>query len=221
MKAKTENPRSDIDDLKKLVPRILTYKPLVELVNEFRRRILTLAAGLIPVEERLIRETGMPLPQWNELKAKSAASDRAEACGGYVVWDRRGKLLVFDINGKKRTAPEVRLPKSGVASSEDSKISPEVNIVRPLLSPPKKAKKESIVDAPKHTNVFDAIQRDGHTEDFFPRPASELLPMENPPGSWSKIEEMKERVRKGFEAFHEQDPDFEGRTGGNRERAQH
>ena len=68
-------------------------------------------------------------------------------------------------------------------------------------------------------NVFEAILKYGHDEDFDPTPNEEFIPTDAPAGSVSKIEELRKRVELGLPLWHENDRmDYTGLTGAVRPR---
>lgn len=69
-------------------------------------------------------------------------------------------------------------------------------------------------------NVFEAILKYGHDEDFVPRAHDEeFSPTGAPAGSPEKLEILAERVRQGFPLWHESDRvDYSGLTGAVRPR---
>lgn len=73
---------------------------------------------------------------------------------------------------------------------------------------------------PTLENVFEAILKYGHDEDFVPRcQDEEFSPTAAPAGSPAKLEILAERVRKGFPLWHEADrTDYSGLTGAVRPR---
>ena len=63
-------------------------------------------------------------------------------------------------------------------------------------------------------NVFDAILKYGHDEDFAPSVTDEFDPTDAPAGSMSKIQLMRMRVESGLPLWHEGDrSDYSGLTG--------
>ncbi|MEQ8849327.1 hypothetical protein [Botrimarina sp.] len=73
---------------------------------------------------------------------------------------------------------------------------------------------------PSLENVFEAILKYGHDEDFVPRHEDEEFnPTAAPAGSPEKLEILAERVRRGFPLWHEEDRvDYSGLTGAVRPR---
>lgn len=68
-------------------------------------------------------------------------------------------------------------------------------------------------------NVFDAILKYGHDEDFDPRDCDEFEPTNAPAGSPQKIEMLRYRVENGLPLWHEEDRvDYSGLTGAIRPR---
>lgn len=69
-------------------------------------------------------------------------------------------------------------------------------------------------------NVFEAILKHGHDEDFVPRAHDEEFDSTSAPaGSPEKLEILAERVRRGFPLWHEEDRvDYSGLTGAVRPR---
>lgn len=54
-------------------------------------------------------------------------------------------------------------------------------------------------------NVFDAILKYGHDEDFAPEASATFEPTDAPAGSPEKIEILRRRVEMGLPLWHEQD----------------
>ena len=68
-------------------------------------------------------------------------------------------------------------------------------------------------------NVFDAILKYGHDEDFTPVGGDEFSPTDAPAGSPEKIDVLRHRVELGLPLWHEEDrSDFSGLTGAIRPR---
>lgn len=68
-------------------------------------------------------------------------------------------------------------------------------------------------------NVFDAINRFGHDEDFDPMADDSFGPTMAPAGSAEKIEELRRRVELGLPLWHDSDrADYSGLTGAIRPR---
>ena len=68
-------------------------------------------------------------------------------------------------------------------------------------------------------NVFEAINKFGHDEDFHPVRTADFCPTEAPAGSRSKIEQLRERAEMGLPLWHEDDrSDYSGLTGAVRPR---
>lgn len=68
-------------------------------------------------------------------------------------------------------------------------------------------------------NVFEAIIKYGHDEDFAPENSEDFCPTEAPAGSTNKIDIMRQRVEKGLPLWHEMDrSDYSGLTGAIRPR---
>jgi hypothetical protein len=71
----------------------------------------------------------------------------------------------------------------------------------------------------KVTNVFEAILKYGHDEDFAPAESEDFLPTDAPAGSQSKIDALRRRVELGLPLWHEEDRrDYSGLTGAVRPR---
>ena len=71
----------------------------------------------------------------------------------------------------------------------------------------------------KVSNVFEAITKYGHDEDFVPSAGSDFLPTDAPAGSDSKIDELRRRVEEGLPLWHDKDRiDYTGLTGAVRPR---
>ena len=68
-------------------------------------------------------------------------------------------------------------------------------------------------------NVFEAILKYGHDEDFAPAESEDFQPTEAPAGSQEKIELLRRRVELGVPLWHEEDRmDYSGLTGAIRPR---
>ncbi len=71
----------------------------------------------------------------------------------------------------------------------------------------------------KINNVFEAILKFGHDEDFFPEPTPDFEPTDAPAGSEEKIEVLRRRVELGMPLWHVNDrADYTGLTGAVRPR---
>ena len=71
----------------------------------------------------------------------------------------------------------------------------------------------------KVSNVFEAILKYGHDEDFEPRKDDEFEPTDAPAGSDAKIEILRQRVELGMPLWHNSDRmDYSGLTGAVRPR---
>ena len=69
------------------------------------------------------------------------------------------------------------------------------------------------------SNVFEAITKYGHDEDFTPRADGHFEPTNAPAGSEDKIELLRQRVETGQPLWHEEDRrDYSGLTGAVRPR---
>lgn len=69
------------------------------------------------------------------------------------------------------------------------------------------------------SNVFEAILKYGHDEDFDPQESSEFEATDAPAGSPEKIEALRRRVELGQPLWHEEDRrDYSGLTGAVRPR---
>lgn len=67
---------------------------------------------------------------------------------------------------------------------------------------------------PTLKNVFEAILKYGHDEDFVPRQDESFQPTTAPAGSEEKLEILAERIRQGFPLWHDEDrADYSGLTG--------
>jgi hypothetical protein len=63
-------------------------------------------------------------------------------------------------------------------------------------------------------NVFEAINHDGHDENFFPKTSQEFSPSDAAPGSDEKIELLRQRIAMGLPLWHEKDRgDYAGLVG--------
>jgi hypothetical protein len=72
---------------------------------------------------------------------------------------------------------------------------------------------------PKLKNVFEAILKYGHDEDFAPRVDAEFMATQAPAGSREKLDVLAERVRRGMPLWHPEDrSDYSGLTGAVRPR---
>jgi hypothetical protein len=68
-------------------------------------------------------------------------------------------------------------------------------------------------------NVFEAILRYGHDEDFVPQEDDKFVPTDAPAGSSDKIEVLRRRVELGQPLWHSTDRvDYSGLTGAIRPR---
>ncbi|MEX2186881.1 MAG: hypothetical protein WD875_08815 [Pirellulales bacterium] len=68
-------------------------------------------------------------------------------------------------------------------------------------------------------NVFEAILKYGHDEDFSPLESDEFVSTNAPAGSKEKIDILAERIAKGLPLWHEEDRiDYTGLTGAVRPR---
>jgi len=68
-------------------------------------------------------------------------------------------------------------------------------------------------------NVFEAILKYGHDEDFLPDENDDFEPTECPAGSTDKLNVLAERVRRGQPLWHPEDrSDYSGLTGAVRPR---
>jgi len=68
-------------------------------------------------------------------------------------------------------------------------------------------------------NVFEAILRYGHDEDFVPQDKDGFVPTDAPAGSQEKIEVLRRRVELGAPLWHSEDRvDYSGLTGAIRPR---
>ena len=65
-----------------------------------------------------------------------------------------------------------------------------------------------------YNNVFQAIKRYGHDENFVPEITDEFCPTDAPAGSAAKVQVLAERVRKGLPLWHPEDRvTYNGLTG--------
>ncbi|MGA2067199.1 MAG: hypothetical protein ABSG86_19665 [Thermoguttaceae bacterium] len=68
-------------------------------------------------------------------------------------------------------------------------------------------------------NVFEAILRCGHDEDFIPDETEEFVRTDAPAGSRAKIDILAQRVLEGLPLWHPEDrSDYSGLTGAVRPR---
>lgn len=73
----------------------------------------------------------------------------------------------------------------------------------------------------KVSNVFDAILKYGHDEDFVPQAGDDFSPTDAPAGSDEKIEILRQRVALGRPLWHDNDRvDYSGLTGAVRPRGE-
>ncbi|GIW90496.1 MAG: hypothetical protein KatS3mg109_0928 [Pirellulaceae bacterium] len=71
----------------------------------------------------------------------------------------------------------------------------------------------------KVRNVFEAILKYGHDEEFVPHDSPEFVPTDAPAGSPEKIEVLRRRVELGLPLWHKDDrKDYTGLTGAIRPR---
>ncbi len=71
----------------------------------------------------------------------------------------------------------------------------------------------------KVRNVFEAILKYGHDEDFYPETPKEFSETDAPAGSDEKIEILRKRIELGLPLWHEEDRrDYSGLTGAIRPR---
>ena len=69
------------------------------------------------------------------------------------------------------------------------------------------------------SNVFEAILKYGHDEDFVPAENDDFVPTDAPADSTAKIEELRKRVELGLPLWHQEDRmDYTGLTGAVRPR---
>ncbi len=72
---------------------------------------------------------------------------------------------------------------------------------------------------PTLKNVFEAILKYGHDEDFAPRVDEEFEPTAAAAGSREKLDVLAARVRRGYPLWHDEDrADYSGLTGAVRPR---
>ncbi len=72
---------------------------------------------------------------------------------------------------------------------------------------------------PKLKNVFEAILKYGHDEDFAPSIDRGFRATQAPAGSREKLDVLAERVRSGYPLWHDEDrADYTGLTGAVRPR---
>ncbi|MFV2065439.1 MAG: hypothetical protein ACC645_00555 [Pirellulales bacterium] len=72
---------------------------------------------------------------------------------------------------------------------------------------------------PKLKNVFEAILKYGHDEDFAPHEGRDFRPTQAPAGSRDKLNALAERVQEGMPLWHDDDrSDYSGLTGAVRPR---
>lgn len=72
---------------------------------------------------------------------------------------------------------------------------------------------------PKLKNVFEAILKYGHDEDFAPQVDRDFNSTQAPAGSREKLDVMAGRVKMGYPLWHESDrADYTGLTGAVRPR---
>jgi hypothetical protein len=69
------------------------------------------------------------------------------------------------------------------------------------------------------SNVFEAILKYGHDEDFAPAKSETFSPTDAPAGSDAKIAIMRRRIEQGVPLWHDEDRiDYSGLTGAVRPR---
>ena len=72
---------------------------------------------------------------------------------------------------------------------------------------------------PTLKNVFEAILKYGHDEDFSPKRDGDFQATQEPAGSREKLDVLAERVHLGYPLWHENDrADYSGLTGAVRPR---
>ena len=72
---------------------------------------------------------------------------------------------------------------------------------------------------PQMKNVFEAILKYGHDEDYSPAETDDFAATDAPAGSKEKIDILAERIAKGLPLWHEDDRiDYTGLTGAVRPR---
>ncbi len=72
---------------------------------------------------------------------------------------------------------------------------------------------------PKLKNVFEAILKYGHDEDFAPKTDRHFNATQAPAGSRAKLDVMADRVKMGYPLWHDSDrADYSGLTGAVRPR---
>jgi len=75
------------------------------------------------------------------------------------------------------------------------------------------------VEREKVRNVFEAILKFGHDEDYLPEPPGDFEPTDAPAGSQEKIDILRHRLELGLPLWHEEDRhDYSGLTGAIRPR---
>jgi hypothetical protein len=71
----------------------------------------------------------------------------------------------------------------------------------------------------KVRNVFEAIVKFGHDEDFYPEEKDDFSATDAPAGSQAKIDILRKRLEMGVPLWHEEDRmDYSGLTGAIRPR---
>ncbi len=71
----------------------------------------------------------------------------------------------------------------------------------------------------KVRNVFEAIVKFGHDEDFYPEEKEDFSATDAPAGSQEKIDILRKRLEMGVPLWHEEDRmDYSGLTGAIRPR---
>ena len=71
----------------------------------------------------------------------------------------------------------------------------------------------------KCKNVFEAILKYGHDEDYLPEPTPTFMPTDAAAGSPEKIEILRSRIELGLPLWHDNDRyDYNGLTGAIRPR---
>ncbi len=75
------------------------------------------------------------------------------------------------------------------------------------------------MQSPKVRNVFEAILKYGHDEDFRPEESNDFEATDAPAGSSKKIDMLRRRVEQGYPLWHNEDrSDYSGLTGAVRPR---
>ena len=63
----------------------------------------------------------------------------------------------------------------------------------------------------RYQNVFEALNHDGHDENFAPRPSGNFEPTDAAPGTKEKLAQLRTRIAMGMPLWHDSDrSDYSG-----------